>query len=104
MRKLSERARQLSAAIPHVPWYETFPWAVYRSWGFRSKALPAIHAYLRHLGIPVTELSVHACDAIAAWWIGWLKRHGQAHALTGPDGTIWVAHSLLTSSQADTEG
>jgi len=103
MRKLSERARQISTAIPHISWYETFPWAVYRSWGFRKKDLNAIHAHLRQLGIPVKELSVHACDAIAAWWVGWLKRHGHARALTGPDGTIWVAQSLLTSSEADTE-
>ncbi len=102
MRKLSERARRLSTAIPHISWYETFPWAVYRSWGFRSKDLTAIHAHLKHLGIPMTDLSVHACDAIAAWWVGWLRRHGQARALTGPDGTIWVAQSLLTALEANT--
>ncbi len=103
MRKLSERAHRLSAAIPHISWYETFPWAMYRSWGLRSKELPAIYAHLSQLGVTMTGCSIHACDAITAWWVGWLKRHGRARALTGPDGTIWVSQSLLTIPGADAE-
>jgi len=100
MRKLSERARRLSAALPNTPWHETFPWAIYKSWGLRSKELTAVQTHLRQLGIPLPESSIHACDAITAWWVGWLKRQGHACAISGPDGTLWVAEALLRASHS----
>jgi predicted nuclease with RNAse H fold len=97
MQKLSQRAQTLRSQAPQLPWYETFPWAVYKSWGLPKKDLPRIQKALQERGFIIDRLSMHACDAIAAWWMGWLKRHKGIHAFTGPDGTLWVPQSLLPS-------
>ena len=97
MQKLLQRAQRLCASLPHIPWYETFPWAVYKSWGLSRKDLSAVQQKLREADFAVVGDSMHACDALAAWWLGWLHRQEAAYPLSGPDGTLWVPRTLLAS-------
>lgn len=96
MQKLHQRVRRLRAGLPHIPWHETFPWAVYKSWGLLRKNLPAVQKKLQEVGFAMVGLSMHACDALAAWWIGWLHVQEAAYPLSGPDGTLWVPRTLLS--------
>ncbi len=103
MQKLSQRAQNLRTRIPDIPWHETFPWALYRSWGLKRKDLTGIRHKLSLLGFPAEKLSIHACDALAAWWMGWLRRQNRICALAGPDGTLWVPQALVDSPEKSSE-
>ncbi len=90
MRRLHERALSLRAALPHARWYETFPWALYKRWGLRRKSLPALQQAFAERDITLPLHTLHAYDAVAAWWIGWLWHQNAAVPLMGPDGVLWV--------------
>ncbi len=97
MQKLLQRAQRLRDSLPHIPWHETFPWAVYKSWGLSRKDLSAVQQKLWEAGFAIVGDSMHACDALAAWWLGWLHAQEAAYPLSGPDGTLWVPRTLLSS-------
>lgn len=103
MAQLHERARHLCGYLPHMPFHETFPWAVYR-WiqqgrkkSMKRKDPSLLAEWARQKGFSCQPTSVHEWDTLACWAMGWLAHQGEAQALTTADGAIWVPTALLTS-------
>ncbi|MCS6790922.1 MAG: hypothetical protein NZ580_08095 [Bacteroidia bacterium] len=96
MRELHMRAISLRERLL-VPWYETFPWGLYRHLFHRQGQLgkprkdPSLLAHWgKQQGLRLRPTSVHEWDALACWAIGWLFHKGQLRAITASDGTVWI--------------
>ncbi|MCX7606133.1 MAG: hypothetical protein N2170_02545 [Bacteroidia bacterium] len=101
MQKLYRRAVGMKSTLPHVCFYETFPWTLYR-WLLQKQSPPLPKRFRKEDGILLLEkwgkeqglraqpASVHEWDAIACWVIGWLYEKGEAHAIEGQEGCLWI--------------